>query len=178
MLFKEGATARNTYEQAKKQAASLQAEYGILRESARASEERAKTLATDLDAAKKAIEDHTKQLQESADNLRTGEVLSPIDGVFVFSKVQPGDDVPAGTTDLFLVAPNALKLAVTLEPDPVKAVQLREGLTTQVIMAELPDTPLPGRLVKTADGKWQVHFETPSLLWKPNDQASVRIRLQ
>jgi HlyD family secretion protein len=176
-LFKEGATARNAYELSKKQLATAQSDYAILRESAKSSEERAKTLTADLEATKKSIEDRTKAMDESAANLRTGEVLSPIDGVLIASKVQPGDDVPANTLDLFHVAPSALKLTVPLEPDPPTAALLREGLDALVTMATLPDTPFPGKVVKTAAGTWAVNFDTNESAWKPGEQASVRVRL-
>jgi HlyD family secretion protein len=177
-LFKEGATSRNAYELSKKQLATEQSDYAILRESAKSSEERAKTLTADLEATKTAIEDRNKALEESAASLRTGEVLSPIDGVLVSSKVQPGDDVPPKTTDLFHVAPSALKLVMTLEPDPPTAALLRDGLDALVTFATLPDTPFPGKVVKTAAGAWAVNFDTTEAVWKPGEQASVRIRVQ
>jgi multidrug resistance efflux pump len=176
LLYKEGATSRNAYEAAKKASATAQSEYAILRESARGAEERTKALAADLDAARKAIEERTEALERSAESLRTGEVISPIDGVLVSSKVQPGDDVPAGTTDLVLVAPNAFKLLVALEPDPPTAALFRDGLPAQVTIAEFADAPFYGQLVKTPAGKWEVHFETSELVWRPHQQASVRIR--
>ena len=177
ILFKEGATARNTYEQAKKDAAARVSEYTLLRESARAAEERAKTLAGDLDAAKKAVENQTKAIETATANLRMGEVVSPMDGVLTSSKVVPGDMVPEGTKDLFSVAPNALRLAVLLEPDPSAAAVLRDGLEAQVTLATLPDSPYPAHIVRTQDGRWEAQFETPELVWRPGDQASVRIRL-
>jgi multidrug resistance efflux pump len=176
-LFKEGATSRNAYELSKKQLATAQSDYAILRESAKSSEERAKTLTADLEATKNSIEDRTKTLEESAASLRTGEVLSPIDGVLIASKVQPGDDVPPKTTDLFHVAPSALKLAVALEPDPATAAMLRDGLEAQVTLGSMPDTPFPAKVMKRTDGSWQVHFDATEPVWRPGELASVRIRL-
>jgi multidrug resistance efflux pump len=177
LLFKEGVTSRNSYEQAKKDAAAAAAEHTLLRESARAATERSATMAADLAAAQKSIEAFNAALEAASENLRHGEVLSPIDGVLVGARYLPGDKVPSGTTDLYLVAPNALQLTVPAEANPEISARFRDGLAAEVTLASVPEQTFQGHMVRNATGAWEVQFETREPVWKPGDQATIKIHL-
>jgi multidrug resistance efflux pump len=181
LLFKEGVAPRNAAEQARKEATTASSEFALLREAARTAGQRAGTVAADLTAAQKSIDSLNKMLQDAAEDLRQGEVVSPIDGVLVGVRYLPGDAVPKDTKDLLYVAPSALRLSVALEPDPVSAQQLAllppEGAVVEIVLSGHPDLPLAGRLIKTTDGKWQALLDLTEPTWKPGDQATVKVRV-
>jgi len=177
MLYREGATPRLTFEKAQKDADSARAEYEGLRELARRAEERIKDQTSDLEAARKTLEEREKALEGAQNDLSAAEVHSPADGVLIASRVKVGDAVDAGMEDLFQISTNPLRLKVTIEPEPPVVAKLRAPLPAAVLVAELPLSPIDGELVEIKDGKVTVNFDAPDPAIKAGLTATVRVKI-
>ena len=177
MLYREGATPRLTFEKAMKDADGARAEYEGLRELARRAEERIKDQTSDLEAARKTLEEREKSLEAAQSDLAAAEVHAPADGVLLASRAQVGDTVHAGMEDLFQISTNPLKLKVTIEPEPPVLAKLRTPLPTAVLVAELPLSSIEGELVEIKDGKVTVNFDAPDPAIKAGLTATVRVKI-
>ena len=177
MLYREGATPRLTFEKAVKDADNARAEYEGLRELARRAEERMKDQTSDLEAARKTLEEREKTLEAAQNDLAAAEVHSPVDGVLIASRVKAGDMVDAGMEDLFQISTNPLRLKVTIEPEPPVLAKLRAPLPVLVLVAEVPLSGIEGELVEIKDGKGTVNFDAPDASIKPGLTASVRVKI-
>ncbi|MEP7365258.1 MAG: hypothetical protein ABI972_18550 [Acidobacteriota bacterium] len=177
MLHREGATPRLTYEKAVKDADSARAEYEGLRELARRAEERVKDQTSDMEAARKTLEEREKALEGAQNDLSAAEVHSPTDGVLIATRVKAGDAVHAGMEDLFQISTNALKLKVIIEPEPPVLAKLHAPQPATVLVAELPLSPIDGELVEIKDGKAYVNFDAPDAAIKAGLTATVRVKI-
>lgn len=177
MLYREGATPRLTFEKAVKDADSARAEFEALRELARRAEDRIKDQTSDLEAARKTLEEREKALEAARNDLAAAEVHSPADGVLIAARAKVGDTIDAGMDDLFQISTNALKLKVTIEPEPPVLARLRAPLPVSVLVAEMPLSPIDGELAEIKDGKVTVNFDAPDAAVKPGLTATVRVKL-
>jgi HlyD family secretion protein len=177
MLYREGATPRLTFEKSIKDADNARAEYEGLRELARRAEERTKDQTSDLEAARKTLEERERALEGAQNDLAAAEVHSPADGVLIASRVKAGDAVDAGMEDLFQISTNPLKLKVTIEPEPPVLAKLRAPSPATVLVAELPLSPVEGELVEIKEGKVIVNFDAPDPAVKAGLTATVRVKI-
>ena len=177
LLYREGATPRLTFEKAVKDADSARAEYEGLRELARRAEDRIKDLTSDLEAARKTLEEREKALEGAQNDLAAAEVHSPADGVLMAARVKAGDAVDAGMEDLFQISTNPLRLKVIIEPEPPVLAKLRAPSPAAVLVAELPLSPIDGELVEIKDGKVTVNFDAPDAAVKAGLTATVRVKI-
>lgn len=177
MLLREGATARQHFEKAQKDYEAARSEYSALAELAGQAAERVNKLTADLDAARKALDDHTKELEAAEADLKTADIVAPADGVLVGSRLAAGEQVNAAVTDLIQLATQPTLLKVTVEPPPDILSRLRTGLPALVVLAELPAGHAEGEITEIKDGKATIEFESTEPVWKPSLTATVQVKL-
>jgi multidrug resistance efflux pump len=177
MLLREGATARRQFEKSQKDYELARTEYSALAEIARQANERVKKLTEDLDAARRALDEHMRELEAAEADLRTADIVAPADGVLAGSRVAAGEQVNAAVHDLIQLATQPTLLKVTIEPKPDVLARLRQGLPALVVLAELPAGHAEGEVTEIKDGKAIVEFESPEPVWKPSLTATVQLKL-
>jgi multidrug resistance efflux pump len=178
LLYKEGATPRNTYEAARRSLADNQAEYTALKKLADLSAEQVQRITAEVETATNVVEELTREVDDTAGGLRAGEVVSPIDGVLVSAAAQPGEKIDTNSNALFVVAPSKLNLGLLLQPEPKLLAQIREGMPALVTFENFPDTPFPAIVARVSAPDVEIHFDTTEAIWIPGQSASVRIKIR
>lgn len=177
MLVAEGATPRQVFEKAEKEAEVLDQESRNAVETAKQAEERLSMVLRELDTARKLLDGKVQDLESASARLDAGQIISPVDGVIAARKGQQGEQVHPATGDLFQIATDLSTLEVTLEPDPKQALVIKVGQPAAVIVADLPNESLQGKVTSAERGKVIVEFSNPSPLVKPGLTAQVRIKV-
>ena len=178
MLNREGATPRLTYEKSEREFERARAEFNSLDELARQAEDRSSELMHDMEAAQRALNERNADLESATTEAAGAEVRSPVSGVVVARKGEPGKLLqPDEAKDLFEVAADLSQLVVQIQPDPAALKRLRPGQDALVFTADLPGA-IPGtvREIRAADAI--VGFTSPSAIIRPGMTAQVRLRLE
>jgi HlyD family secretion protein len=174
LLLDAGATPRLTAEKAQREFENSKRESEAAATLARNAQSRLEALQRELDTAKKAADEAQKDLDHAAAQASTGEVHSPVNGVVVARRGQPGEQVDRSMLDLFQIATDLSRLAVVLEPPPPVLARMRPGQQAAVTVAESPN-PLAGQVKSMDQGKVTVEFANPDPAVKPGMTARVRI---
>jgi multidrug efflux pump subunit AcrA (membrane-fusion protein) len=176
LLFREGASSRITFERSQAQFESDKTEFEHLDEMARLSEQNAAAQMKELDEAKRAQSEKSRQYEEAGDALASAQVLSPVDGLIVGRRGQAGQDVTIEMEDLFQIAVDLAELEVVLEPEPQVLERIRPGQEAVVQIAEIL-SGIPGKVREVKDNRVLVEFTSPDPAVKPGMMVHVRIRL-
>ena len=144
---------------------------------AQGAEERISSLSRDLDAARKQLEGKADELEATKEQIGSGDVVSPVNGIVVARRGQTGDQVHPSTTDLFEIATDLSTLNAVAEVSPAFAGKLKPGLAVSIVIAELGGETLQGAISKVEDGKITATFANPDPAVKPGLTAQMRIKL-
>ncbi|MCC6539759.1 MAG: biotin/lipoyl-binding protein [Bryobacterales bacterium] len=179
MLYKEGATPRLRFEKAQAEATAAAAQSEAAKTTATQANDRVARETAELEAAKRILDEKTREVEGAQGDLDAAAVNAPVDGVVIAVKVKPGDEVSeAASTDIFQIAVAADELQVPIEPqDPKAAAVLKDGLPALVEIVELSMQGISGELKRTDSGGWRVDFKAPDASVKPGLHAVVRVKL-
>jgi multidrug resistance efflux pump len=178
MLHREGATPRITFEKSSSEFDSSRGEYEGLAKLAKHADERIQSLLDELQNARKIYEDKQKQLDYAVTALADAEIRAPADGVVVSRKGEVGKSGMEQGGDLFLIATDTLELEVFLEPDPPTLKRIKPGQAALVLISDMREEPIPGKVAKIENGNVLVDFTSPDPAIKPGFLAQVRIRVE
>ena len=177
LLFREGATARLKFEKAQKDAAATAAEAEALRTSAGQAGEKIAKVTTDLETAKRGVDEKAANLEDSQAEINAAVVTAPVDGVIVAVNAKAGDEVTSKGADLFQIAVAAGELLVKVEPTPQVAEKFKDGLPALIQLLEISAEGIPGELKRGEKGDWRVEFKAPNSNVKPGLNAVVKVKL-
>lgn len=177
MLIKEGATPRLVFEKAEREYLEAKQELETKDALARAAEGRLEGLSRDLDAAKKRLDERTTALDEVKDDVASGDVRSPVDGLVLSRRAAAGDEVNRTMEDLFRIAVTLSALEVEIQPPPDALPRISVGQSLQVFVAEVGGEPIPGTVREMKEGKVVVDFTSPTPAIKPGVTAQVKLKL-
>ncbi len=176
MLYEKGATPRLAFEKAQKEHAAAREEHELLDQVARNSEERVRTVSTELDAARIAFEEARAALEDATAELAATQVVSPVDGVLVGARAKAGEAVNRAMEDLFQIAVDLSRLRVVIEPDPGTLKRIREGMPADIRLDDDPSEVLEGAVATVEEERVTVEFPNAGAI-KPGVGAQVRIKL-
>ncbi len=178
LLHSQGATPRLTFERAEREYAAAADDAKSRDQVARVADDHVAALVKTIDAARRVLEDKNRELDDAQSQVEAGQLRSPVDGLVVGRRGQPGDAVNRDVQDLFQIAVNPDLLSVVLAPEPGLAATLRPGMPATIQIAELGGQSLPGTVASVTAEKVTVEFTSPTPMIKPGMSASVRIRLR
>jgi multidrug resistance efflux pump len=178
MLHREGATPRLSFEKSSSEFDTSRSEYDGLAKLAKLADERIQSLLDELQSARKIYEDKQKQLDYAVTALADAEIRAPADGVVVSRKGEVGKSGMEQGGDLFLIATDTLELEVFLEPDPPTLKRIQPGQDALVMISDMREEPIPGKVAKIENGNVLVDFTSPDPAIKPGFLAQVRIRVE
>jgi multidrug resistance efflux pump len=178
ILQKEGAARRLEFEKAEKEYQLTAAHYRALDELARQAERRVDAFGTELDNARRLLEDKNRDLEDAAQDVAAAEILSPVNGIVVARSKTIGDEVTRDLKDLYQIAVDLSLLEAVVEPEPPVLARLRPGQDALVILAEAPGNGLPGTVREVKTGEVVIEFTSPSPAVHPGLTAQVRIKLR
>jgi multidrug resistance efflux pump len=177
LLNNQGATPRNKFEQAQREFQNAQADSGASLSKAEIAEQRVTQLTKEIEQSRKTLEDKSAAVEEAEADLKAADIVSPVDGIFLGSNVDKGEQVSRDMEDLFQIAVDLSKMQVVVEPNPQQLAKMKPGLVTQVFMAESGNEALPGEIASVKDNQVLVVFLSPTAAIKPGLTAQVRIKL-
>ena len=177
MLLAEGATPRRNFERAQKEHIALEAETRNHDAVAAGAEERITSTQNELDAAKKLLEGKSEDVEQAAQRVGAGNVLSPVNGIVVGRRGQAGDDVHPSMTDLFQIATDMSAMQAVAQASPEQIRQLKPGQPATVTIVEMGGEILQGSVLKIDGDRVFIEFANPNPLIKPGLTAQVRIKL-
>ena len=177
LLFREGATARLKFEKAQKDAAAAVAEAEASRTSAAQAAGKIAKVTSDLETARRAVDEKAANLEDSQAEIDAAVVTAPVDGVIIASNAKVGAEVTSQGADLFQIAVAADELLVKVEPTPQVAGKFKDGLPALIQLLEISIEGLPGELKRGDKGDWRVEFKAPNSNVKPGLNAVVKVKL-
>lgn len=177
LLFSEGATPRLLYEKAQAEDASAREDLQTKEALARQADDRAAALNKDLDALKRMESEREDALEHAKAELAGEEVHSPVDGIVVSRRGQPGDEVTRSNEDLFRIATALSAMEIILEPSPAQLAHIKPGQMAVIQLAEAPDA-IEGRVSAIKSAQVTVEFISPTPLIKPGLTAQVTIKIR
>ena len=176
LLYKEGATPRLTYEKSEKEYKQAQTESDNLGAVAKNTADRIDSLNVDLDNAKKLLEQKNQDLDAARGDVASGELQSPVDGLVLARKGQPGEPITKAVTDFFTIAVNMAVLQAVVDADPSVLPRIKGGQQAVVRVAEFNEDL--GGVVREIKGSTViVEFASPAPEVKPGLTARVKIKL-
>ena len=179
VLHGAGATPQLTYEKAQREFESADGEYRSLDELARQAEDRVNGLTQELQAAKKTLDDKSKELEDVAGNLAAGEVHSPVTGIVIARNGEVGKQIsPEEGKDLFQIAVDPGQLRLVLDPEPPVLKRIHAGQAALVIAADLTTEGMPGAVKEIQGNQAIVEFISSNSALRPGMTAQARINLE
>lgn len=176
MLYREGATPRLVFERAEKDYNTAKAGYDSSDAVVHSADDRLNSLNRQLDLAKQDQDDKQQALEDAQTAVAAEELHSPLDGVVVERKGQPGQEVDRGLGDLFQIATDLQELQVLVDVPPDVMPRIRSGQPAGIFVAEA-GSELPGSISAVLNGQIVVDFVSPSPAVHPGLTAQVRIKL-
>jgi len=140
-----------------------------------------------LQAANALIDQAKAQLQNDRENLRRAVVVSPINGVVLNRKVEPGQTVVAAmqTPILFTLAENLTKMKAIVSVDEADIGEVKENQKVRFSVDAYPNKEFEGRLVQlrlnseilngVVTYEAVVEINNSNLLLRPGMTANVSI---
>ena len=178
-LFSEGATPRLVYEKSEKEFESAKLQYESLEALAKQTEERVEALNAEAENARKVLADKLKALDDAKAHLQAGEVHSPVNGLVVAVKGEPGKTaLPGEGNEIFSIAVNLSELQAVVEAHPSFIKRIKPGQNMMVFLADVPGEGVPGTVKEIAGDQAVVTFTSPTSLIKPGMTAQVRMRVE
>ena len=177
LLLKEGATPRLVYEKIEKEYLAAKAEYESARDISANADQRVSSLSRQLEAAKRTLEEKTDDLETATAALAAGEVHSPVDGIVVARRGEPGAEVTRDWKDFIQIATDLGDLRVTIEPEPPVLARLQIGQPALIFITEAGNEPLSGTVTEIKDTKVIIDFRSPTPDVKPGMTAQVRLKI-
>ncbi len=176
LLYDKGAGAKQDLEKAQAAYDSVSRVYQAQQKVWKLADDKVAALTKDLDDQQQALTDKNKEYEDAVEQVGTGDVKSPVDGLVIARKGKVGDDVTLETEDLFQIAVNLTQLRVVVEVPPPLAGKFRTGQEAMIQIAELAEG-IPSTVSEVQEGRVLVDFTSPNLVVKPGMTAQVVIRL-
>jgi HlyD family secretion protein len=175
-LYREGITARLTYEKSQQDYNALKADSERLAETAKNAFNRASTLTQDLENARRELEQKTAALNEAHAQNGAGDVRSPAAGIIVAKCCQAGDVVNPAAMELFQIASDLTTLQVAAAVDDAVGQQIHPGQSAEIEINPVPGS-LTGKVREVQPGNVIIDFVSRSPAVRPGMTAQVRIKL-
>ena len=136
-------------------------------------------LNAEAENARKVLADKLNALENAKAHLQAGEVHSPVNGLVVALKGEPGKTVQPGEgNEIFSIAVNLSELQAVVEAHPSFVKRIKPGQQMMVFLADVPGEGVPGTVKEVAGDQVVVAFTSPTSLIKPGMTAQVRMRVE
>lgn len=176
LLFAEGATARQRYQQAQTDMETAEQQHNALLEVLRTAETQQSSLEQSLGIDRYALMDKLAQWEAAKGDVGLGEVFAPVDGVVTEIRVVEGVETGPNAEPMMEVAPlEAVRYAV-VEPDEVQMRRIRVGQPAVVRPESLSDVrELPGSVYGFRGSEVLVEFVDEGNRLAPGSAVRVEI---
>lgn len=177
LLYREGATPRLIYEKSQRDFNNAKDDFESKDALAGQADDRLGSLTKEMDAAKRDLEDKTEALEGAKIDVNSGDVRSPVDGLLIARRAEPGDRVNRSMDDLFRIGTNLVAMEAIAQADQPTLQRIKPGQPASIIVAEMPNESIAGTVRDVSGGQITIDFISPTPLIKPGATAQVRIKL-
>ena len=176
-LWELGATPRLMFEKTEKDYTEAQAAIERADVIAKQAAERAAAVEAALEDANRAITSATAALDRAKSELATAEIHSPVDGIVMARRGQPGDPEDPSIKDLLQIGTELTSLQAILTPDSATLARIHVGQAASVRVPEIAPDEIPGTVREVRGGRDViVDFSGPTTVAKLDLAAQVRIK--
>lgn len=176
LLVHEGATPRLVFEKAEREYKAALAEADSLVEVAKQAPDRVATLTAEIDGARRQVEAKNSELERVKAEMAASEVRSPVTGVVVARRGEPGEEVDGERKDLFQIATDLSQMKIVVEPKAADLGRIHPGLAAVVRISENGNEPMPALVREIRTGRVTIEFQNPNPAVKPGLTAQVQIK--
>lgn len=173
-LFREGATARRTYEKSEADFRKLSEDLKEIEEATKSADARVRALQSGVDEARARVKEKSEALEESDVDLLTGEVKAPVTGLLIGHNKTAGEQVTRDIEDLFEIAIDLGAMAIMVDIPEALAKKLAPGGRALVQITEAGEAPLNGTIKEIKDLQAVVEFLSPNPAIRPGMSGQVR----
>jgi multidrug resistance efflux pump len=178
MLYKEGATARLTYERSQKEFTNTQVEYDARASLARQASERLLSLNKSLEDTRKTLLEQSSEWEEAKNDLNATEIHSPAAGIVIKVNKQNGDAITTEEKEIFHIAVDLTAMEVIVEFAPAEVQRVKPGMKAVITLVEAGNAPIEGVLKEIRETTGYIEFVSPSQAIVPGLIAQVKIQLK
>jgi HlyD family secretion protein len=122
------------------------------------------------------VTEATAALERAKEELATAEVHSPVDGIVMARRGQPGEPVDPSMKDLLQIGTDLTSLQVTVTPDAAMLGRIHVGQAASVRVPEIAPDEIPGTVREVNGPNVTVDFTSPAAVTKLDLAAQVRIK--
>jgi multidrug efflux pump subunit AcrA (membrane-fusion protein) len=176
LLFREGATARRTYEQTRIEFEAVTKERDARQAVAKVAAERLAMASSDLETVKRQLLKLDEEFEASRTALLAMQVYAPKSGMVMERVLQTGVEVKKGQ-EILRMAGDLTRLRVVAEPEPAAFARIEKGAAVLIALAEQAE-PVQASVTEVDKGLIRVEFVSPSAAVKPGVSAQVRVKLR
>lgn len=177
MLYKEGATARLTYEKAQKDYTTAKTESATAKQVAAGSAERVTKLEKDLQTARTAVEDKQEELDTAKEAIDACTLTAPADGTIIKLSVDVGGEVDKSMPDLVQIGVDPALLEIVIKPEKRALDRMKQGQPALVIVPDVSSEALTGEVEKVEGEEVVISFGSPNPAIKHGMPGSARVKL-
>jgi HlyD family secretion protein len=168
------AVAKNVFDKSEQDYESARQDYDVSRKAWEAAQDAVRVCQNSVDAAKQDLQKRIEELNETVKGMEATEVKAPVDGYLVSRSGQVGQSAAEVGEQMFQIATDFAAMEFTVEPPPDILKNLAPGKDAVVLIPELSDAALPGK-VKSIDGtEVVVEFVANLPALRPGLRATAR----
>lgn len=173
-LFREGATARKTFEKSAADLRKLSTDLKDAEETRKRADGRVSALQANVEDARTKLKELTEDLEDADAELLTGEVKAPVAGLLIGHRKSAGEEVTRDIEDLFEIAIDLTAMEIVVELPAEVAKKLKVGSNALLQIAEAGPAPLNGTVREVQEAAAIIEFVSPSPAIRPGMTGQVR----
>ena len=168
------AVAKNVFDKSERDYESARQDYEASRKAWEAAQDVVRVCQNSVESAKQDLQKRVEDLNETAKGMEATEVKAPVDGYLVSRSGQVGQSAAEVGEQMFQIATDFAAMEFTVEPPQDVLKKLAPGKDAVVLLPELSDVAIPGK-VKSINGmEVVVEFVANLPALRPGLRATAR----
>jgi HlyD family secretion protein len=145
------AVAKNVFDKSERDFESARQDYETSRKAWEAAQDAVRVFQASVDNSKQDLQKRVEDLRETVRGMEATEIKAPVDGYLVARNGQVGQPAEEVGEQMFQIATDFAAMEFTVEPPPDVLKKLAPGKDAVVLLPELSEIAVPGK-VKSING--------------------------
>jgi HlyD family secretion protein len=168
------AVAKNVFEKSERDYEFARQDYEVSRKAWDAAQDAVRVCQNSVDNAKLDLQKRVEDLNETVKGMEATEIKAPVDGYLVSRSGQVGQPAEEVGEQMFQIATDFAAMEFTVEPPPDILKKLAPGKDAVVLIQELSDAAIPGRVKSINGADVVVEFVANLPALRPGLRATAR----
>ncbi len=168
------AIAKNAFEKSEKDFENARQDYEVSRTAWNAAQETVRVCQNLVDSAKENLQQRVQDLNDAAKGMDATEIKAPVDGYIVARNGQVGQSADEVGEQMFQIATDFAAMEFTVEPPPDILKKLAPGKDAVVLIPELSDAAIAGKIKSINGTQVVVEFVSNLPALRPGLRATAR----